>query len=145
MHCMLYIPQKKKKKNRNAYSKIIIFFFLKDRKCYSDFVYIILMACRWLLDCTSFISRSQKCVQENWLQTSWGQFPKLQKNCVFVMLSHRIRLSNVNRLYGPKNSKCSLRFPAQLWSYGVIGCWGVFLVWLLYGSWLHTGDKPYET
>ena len=22
---------------------------------------------------------------------------------------------------------------------------GVFDVWLPYGSWLHTGDKPYET
>ena len=34
-----------------------------------------------------------------------GQFVKSQKNCVFVMLSLRIKLSNVNRLYGPKCSQ----------------------------------------
>ena len=39
----------------------------------------------------------------------------------------------------------SLRFPSHFWSYAVIGCWGVLVVSLLYGSWLHTGDKPYET
>ena len=39
-----------------------------------------------------------------------------RKNCVFVMLSLRIKLSYANRLYGPKSSQRAvlLRFPSHL-------------------------------
>ena len=53
-----HIPDKKKE--RNAYSKTSI--FLKDCMCYNNFIYTILKACHWLLDCTSLVSRSQNCV-----------------------------------------------------------------------------------
>ena len=45
------------------------------------FVNVILKALHWLLDCTSFVSRSQKCVQENWLQTRWGSIYKITDKC----------------------------------------------------------------
>ena len=50
--------------------------FLKERTCYSNFVVIILKACPCLLD---FGSRSQKYVQENWLQIRWGSIQKSQQ------------------------------------------------------------------
>ena len=79
--------KKKKKKKRNAYSKTYLF-FLKDWKCYNNFIYIILKACHLLLHCTSFVSRSQNCAQENWLQTRYGSICKVtEKMCLCDVLS----------------------------------------------------------
>ena len=68
------IPNKK----RNAYSRTY-HFFLKDCKCHNNFIYIILKACHCLLDCTAFVSRSKKCVQENWLHTRLGSICKVRE------------------------------------------------------------------
>ena len=87
-------PTKKKKEPHTA--KLIN--FLKDCQCYNNFFYIILKACHCLLDCASFVSRSQKFVKK---KTDGGQFIK----CVFVMLSLRIKWSNANRLCGLKSSQ----------------------------------------
>ena len=97
------IPDKKRK----AYNKTL--FFLKDCKYYNNFVYIILKACHWLLDCTSFVCRSQKCVLENWLQTRWGSICNVtEKLCLCYIVSLRIKLSNENHLYGSKSSQRAL-------------------------------------
>ena len=44
-----------------------------------------------------------------------GQFVKSQKNCVFVKLSLRIKLSNANRPCGPKSSQ-----KVVLWEFNLI-------------------------
>ena len=84
---------------------------------WTNYVYIILKACHWLLDCTFFVSRSQTCVQEIWLQSRWGSICiKSQKNYVFVLLSLRIKLSNCESPWWTlKWSKSrSLWFPSHL-------------------------------
>ena len=73
-----YIRDKKKETHTVKHQ------FLWKMESYNNFVYIILKACHWLIDCPSFVSLSQKCVQENWLQQDEGQFVNLQKTCVFV-------------------------------------------------------------
>ena len=70
----VYIYPTKKEKETHI---VTLTNFLKDRKYYNNFVYIILKTCHWLLNCTSFNSRSQTFVQENWLQTRWGSICKI--------------------------------------------------------------------
>ena len=79
--------------------------FLKDCQCHDNFVCNILKACHWLLSCTPFVSRSQKFVQENWLQT--------RKNAS-LLSSLRIKLSNANRPYRPKSSQSVVLWDSNL-------------------------------
>ena len=122
---MVKIYPKKKKKKKKKKKR-----FLIDRKCHSNFVYIILKACHWLLDCTSFVCRSKKWVQENWLQIRWGSVVKSQKNCDFVMLSLMIKLSNANRLSGPKGRQRVVHWDSLL--IFDLTLLGILVVWLSY-------------
>ena len=91
----------------------------------------------------NYVTIVYKCDDEKNLMT--------EKKCDKCIQMHYIGKSYVTIVY-----KCddgflwqklcrSLRFLSHFWSYAAIGCWGVLVVSLLYGSWLHTGDKPYET
>ena len=66
---------------------------------------MILKALHWLLDCTPLFLEVRNLFKKTGFKQDGGQFVKLQKNCVFVMLSLRIKLGNANCPYGPKSSQ----------------------------------------
>ena len=106
-----YIPDKKDWKQ-----SVKLINFLKDCQCYDNFVCNILKACHWLLGCTPFVSRSQKFVQENWLQTRLGSVCKLTEKNASLLSSEtlRIKLSNANRPYRPKSRQSLVLWDSNL-------------------------------
>ena len=101
------------RQKRNAYSETYQFFW----KTASVITILFLSFQRHATDCysahLSFIE-IKDVFNKIGFKPDEGEFVKSLKNCVFIMLSLRIKLSNANHLYRPKSSQRVVLWDSHL-------------------------------
>ena len=85
-----------------------------DCKCYTSFVYIILRHAIDSFNSHVLFLEVKNVIKKIVFKQDGGQFVKSQKNCIFVLPSLSIKLSNDNWLYKPKSSQRLVLWDSHL-------------------------------